>query len=496
VRAGSAAHPGRRIRLEEEAAVARLDEVEVEARSADCLEELIGEERSARFDAMADVTRELLGDRAVINVNSTAKGGGVAELLQTLLAYARGVGVDVRWFVIDGNPGFFDITKRIHNHLYGDRGDGGPLGPEERSVYEKTLHDNADDLHAVVRPGDIVLLHDPQTAALASAARRAGGVVVWRCHVGVDTPNANVERAWRFLRPYLDDVDAHVFSRRAFAPAWVDGDRLHVIAPSIDPFSAKNYEMSPDEAVRVLRYVGLVAGDERPPPAPFVRRDGSRGRIDRHADILQTGPPPPSDVPLVVQASRWDRLKDMEGGMAGFAEHVAGTSDAHLVLAGPSVSGVADDPESARILEDCAVAWRRLPHAQRARIHLACTPMRDPDEVAAIVNALQRHAAVVVQKSLAEGFGLTVAEAMWKSRPIVASGLGGIADQIVDGEHGLLLDDPTDLAAFGSAVRRLLGDPKLAARLGASARRRAAEEFLPDRHLEQWAALLGSAVGT
>jgi trehalose synthase len=120
--------------------------------------------------------------------------------------------------------------------------------------------------------------------------------------------------------------------------------------------------------------------------------------------------------------------------------------------------------------------------------------MRDPDEVAAIVNALQRHAAVVVQKSLAEGFGLTVAEAMWKGRPIVASGLGGIADQVVDGEHGLLLDDPSDLAAFGSATRRLLDDPGLAARLGANARRRALEEFLPDRHLEQWAALLGSVV--
>jgi trehalose synthase len=364
----------------------------------------------------------------------------------------------------------------------------------ERRVYEKTLHDNADDLLAVVRPGDVVLLHDPQTAALAAPARRAGGVVVWRSHVGVDAPNAEVEEAWAFLRPYVDDVAAYVFSRREFAPPWVDVDRLHVIAPSIDPFSAKNYEMPPAEAVRVLRYVGLLAGDEHPPPAPFVRRDGSRGRVDRHADILQTGPPPPSDIPLVVQASRWDRLKDMQGVMAGFADHVDGAGDAHLVLAGPSVSGVADDPESAHVLDQCAAAWRRLPHAQRARVHLACTPMRDPDEVAAIVNALQRHAAVVVQKSLAEGFGLTVAEAMWKGRPIVASGLGGIADQVVDGEHGLLLDDPSDLAAFGSATRRLLDDPGLAARLGANARRRALEEFLPDRHLEQWAALLGSVV--
>ena len=192
---------------------------------------------------MADATREALGGSAVINVNSTAKGGGVAEMLQTLLAYARGVGVDTRWLVIEGNPEFFEVTKRIHNHLYGDPGDGGPLGTTERAVYEKTLEANAGDLLAVVRPGDVVLLHDPQTAALAPVARRAGGFVVWRSHVGVDVPTPDVDEAWDFLRPYVDDVDAFVFSRRRFAPSWVGDDRLHVIAPSIDPFSAKNADM-------------------------------------------------------------------------------------------------------------------------------------------------------------------------------------------------------------------------------------------------------------
>jgi trehalose synthase len=329
---------------------------------------------------------------------------------------------------------------------------------------------------------------------LAAKVRRAGASVVWRCHVGVDVPDQHVSEAWDFLHPYLDDLDAYVFSRRAFAPPWVDADRLHVIAPSIDPFSAKSYEMTSDEAVRVLRHVGLLAGGGRPPSTPFRRRDGSPGRVDRHADILQTGPPPPSDTPLVIQASRWDRMKDMEGVMAGFAQHVDGMGDAHLVLAGPSVSGVADDPESGRVLDACQQAWRRLPHAARSRVHLACVPMRDPDEAAAIVNALQRHAAVVTQKSLAEGFGLTVAEAMWKSRPIVASAVGGIVDQIVDGQHGLLIADPCDLAAFGAAISRLLEDPALARRLGAAARQRASEEFLPDRHLEQWATLIGRAL--
>lgn len=472
----------------------KLAQIQVDARSPERLDKLVGPERAARFAAVAHETRELLAGRAVINVSSTARGGGVAELLQTLLAYARGVGVDTRWFVVEGTPEFFDITKRIHNNLYGTGGDGGPLGAAEHRIYDEVLHANAVELRTFVRPGDVVLLHDPQTAGLVAPAQQAGGIVVWRCHIGVDTPDEHVRRAWDWLRPYVEAADAFVFSRRAFAPEWVDGDALSVIEPSIDPFSAKNYDMSPDEALRVLRHVGLLAGADRPPPAPFVRRDGSLGRVDRHADILQTGPPPPSDVPLVVQASRWDRLKDMRGVMLGFAEHVDAGTDAHLVLAGPAVTGVADDPESGEVLAECALAWRDLPHAQRSRVHLACTPMRDPGEAAAIVNALQRRASVVVQKSLAEGFGLTVAEAMWKSRPIVASALGGIADQIVDGEHGLLVKDPTDLAAFGDAVCRLLGDADLAQRLGAQARDRAGEEFLPDRHLEQWASLIARAV--
>ena len=168
----------------------KLHEVEVDARSPDNLDQLIGPTRAARFDTQAQAARELLGGRAVININSTATGGGVAELLQTLLAYARGVGVDARWLVIEGHPAFFEITKRIHNHLYGTRGDGGPLATGERQVYEETLRANADDLLALVRPGDVVVLHDPQTAGLAATVRRAGGVVVWRCHVGVDTPTA------------------------------------------------------------------------------------------------------------------------------------------------------------------------------------------------------------------------------------------------------------------------------------------------------------------
>jgi trehalose synthase len=258
---------------------------------------------------------------------------------------------------------------------------------------------------------------------------------------------------------------------------------MFVVPPSIDPFSAKNEPMSVRNVRLALGYTGLLQGVGDPPVVPFTRRDGSRGRITRRADVLQLGPPPPPGAPLVVQASRWDSMKDMPGVMEGFARHVDPGLGAHLLLVGPAVTGVADDPEAAGVLDDCVALWRGLPHEVRSRVHLACTPMADPDEAAAIVNALQRHASVVVQKSVAEGFGLTVAEAMWKSKPVVASAVGGIVDQIQHGEHGLLVDDPHDLAAFGAAVEALLRDPAEAARLGRSARERAIRELLGDTHL-------------
>jgi trehalose synthase len=475
--------------------MARVSEVHVQALSPKRFASLIGEERAARFEIVAAGVQQFLAGRTILNVNSTATGGGVAEMLQTMLAYARGVGVDARWAVIEGNPAFFEVTKRIHNNLYGEAGDGAGLDDDARAVYDETLRANADDLIALVRPGDFVVLHDPQTAGLVAPVRRAGAAVVWRCHVGVDTPNERSEAAWSFLRPYLEEADALVFTRRAFAPSWANDGRLHVIAPSIDPFSTKNQAIAAEEVGCVLTYAGLVSDHDGRVPAPFTRRDGSPGRVERHADVLQTGPPPPSDAPLVVQVSRWDRIKDMQGVMEGFAHHVEAAADAHLVLAGPAVTGVADDPEGGAVLDECMAAWRGLPHAARARVHLACLPMHDPDENATIVNALQRHAAVVVQKSLAEGFGLTVVEAMWKARPVVASAVGGIVDQIVDGEHGLLLEDPTDLAEFGACVRRLLEDPPFADLLGANAQRRASEEFLGDRHLQDWGALFAGLEG-
>ena len=468
----------------------RLHEVDVQAIDAARLEPLVGVERMARFERVAEAASEALAGSTVLNVNSTGAGGGVAEMLQTLLAYARGAGIDARWLVIEGDPEFFAITKRVHNGLYGTPGDGGDLGPAEHRHFEDVLRRNADELRTHIRAGDVVVIHDPQPSALVAAAKSAGARVVWRCHVGLDRPNEWSERSWEFLRPYLADADAIVVSRAAFAPPWADPAQVHVIQPSIDPFSAKNEPMSMRNAWLTLSYVGLLDGAvETPPGVRFARRDGSPGRIERRVDVVQTGPPPPTDAPLVVQVSRWDRMKDMAGVMEGFVQHVDPALGAHLLLCGPVVTGVADDPEGAEVLDECTSLWRELPHAARSRVHLACIPMADPDENAAIVNAIQRHASVVAQKSLAEGFGLTVAEAMWKRRPVVAGAVGGIVDQIEDGVHGLLVDDPTDLRAFGAAVESLLRDREDAAQLAENAHRRVADEFLGDRHLAQYAAL-------
>ncbi len=471
-----------------------LEQVEVRGLAPERLEPLIGADRATTFVAMAEKARAFLDGRTVINVNSTATGGGVAELLQMLLAYGRGAGVDARWAVIEGDGRFFEITKRIHNHLYGTHGDGGPLGAAERRDYEETARRNADELASMVKPGDVVVLHDPQTAALGAAVHRAGAHVVWRCHVGIDRPNAHSDLAWSFLRPYLEHVEAFVFSCARFAPDWVPKDRLTVIAPSIDPFSAKNEPIQPDDVVTILQRVGLLA-DGREPSHQFTRRDGTRGRVGGPVDLVGTGRPPSPDVPIVLQASRWDALKDMPGVMRGFAERLVSMGEAHLMLAGPECIGVADDPEAQGVLEECRDLWRSLPVGARERIHLACVPMADPDEAAAIVNALQRHATVVVQKSLAEGFGLTVAEAMWKGRPVVGSAVGGIIDQIVSGETGWLLDDPHDLDEYARVVGRLLADRAGADRMGANGKQRVRSEFLADSHLAKWAELLGRVVG-
>ena len=466
----------------------QLQEVHVEVLPPERFEDVLEAPQWQMLDEANRAARDLFAGRTIWSVSSTAVGGGVAEMLQSLLAYTRGAGVDARWLVIEGEPEFFALTKRLHHKLHGSTGDGGPLGAAERRLYERVTDGNAAAVRELVRPGDLVLLHDPQTAGIAAALNGTGAHIIWRSHIGVDTPNDAVRAAWAFLLPYVTHANAFIFTRRAYVPPELADADISIIPPSIDVFSQKNQAMTEPQVLSILMNAGILGGD--PPGEPtFVHHDGSIDHVRRRAvmdeDVRLT-----ALDPLVVQVSRWDPLKDPIGVMRGFAEHVAArVPAARLLLAGPSPEGVTDDPEGAVVLEQVRAARLALPVEVRGRIHLASLPMADRSENAAIVNAVQRHAAVVVQKSLAEGFGLTVAEAMWKQRAVVAPRLGGIQDQIQNGVNGVLLDDATDLAAFGAAVAGLLEDPERAALIGDAAHERVRAQFLGSRHLIQYLAL-------
>ena len=236
------------------------------------------------------------------------------------------------------------------------------------------------------------------------------------------------------------------------------GHTFAVIPPCIDVLSTKNSALEDSVREAILHLSGLVRSDRvAPTDARFRRFDGTTGVVTRPVDIVEDTALSP-ECPIVLQVSRWDRLKDPEGVMQAFADRRPATDDgAHLVLAGPANDGVDDDPESDQTLKDVRRRWEGLPRHTRRRIHLACIPMNDIDENAAVINTLQRSATVVVQKSLAEGFGLTVAEAMWKQRPVIGGRVGGIQDQIVDGESGVLVD-PENHHELGRAITDLIAD--------------------------------------
>ena len=436
---------------------ANLVHVPVEPTDIEPYRRLLDEPVWAEFkSSMSELARSLRG-RTVWNINSTARGGGVAELLASLIPYERGAGIDERWVVIEGSPEFFEVTKRIHNLLHGVGSDGAALSPVDRATYERTMKRNASALADVVKAGDVVISHDPQTAGLVPALSGLGAIVIWRSHVGVDQPNDSARAAWDVLRPYLDAASALVFSRLNYVWDGLDQSKVKIIAPCIDAFATKNRDLTDAEIQRLVRETEVPAA----------------GR-------------------MVLQVSRWDRLKDPTGVLRAFADHIAPRMvDTVLVLAGPAATSVRDDPEQPEVLRELLARQQALDASIATRVRIAQLPMEDQDHNAAMVNALQRRADVVVQKSLAEGFGLTVAEAMWKARPVVASCVGGIIDQIEDGKSGLLVE-PIDLEALGDAVTSLLNDRDRAARVGAAARTRVRDQFLAPRHLMQQGGLITS----
>lgn len=252
-------------------------EVPVSIRPADRLRTMAGAEAGERYDALVRDASVHLRGRRVWHVNATAEGGGVAELLSTTLGYLPGDGIEAHRLVIDADARFFEITKRIHNRLHGDLGDGGPLGEAERKHYDETLRRELTEIHRIVRPDDLVVVHDPQPLGLVPGLAAAGTTVVWTCHVGADTANAITRSAWAFLREDVQAAHAATFTRLAYAWQGLDADSIHVIPPCIDPLSLKNIELDDADVASILRCAAILDG--RPEPGfRFLHGDGSEYR--------------------------------------------------------------------------------------------------------------------------------------------------------------------------------------------------------------------------
>lgn len=379
--------------------------------------------------------RKLYGKR-LLHINSTYSGGGVAEMLQQLVPLMNDVGIEADWRILPGPLDFFTITKQFHNGLHGE--------PFEFTDAMKELYLQTNEQFSVYAKieADIVVVHDPQPAALISYYKKKQPWV-WRCHVDLTHPDPEL---WEFLTRYILRYDAMIVSAEEYRQEtlWME---QKVITPAIDPLSLKNGEMSPEEVEAAL-------------------------------DELRI----PRDKPYILQVSRFDKWKDFPGVINAF-RLIKQDFDCRLVMTG---SSAADDPEGRQILDEI-----REQAADLIETGEACLLIDTPNLG---INALHRGAAVVMQKSIREGFGLTVTEAMWKGRPVVSTRVGGIPLQIDDGVNGLLAP-PRDDEAFARAVLRLLQEPDCAAELGGNAREKIRRDFLLTRLLSAYLDLLGELLG-
>lgn len=362
---------------------------------------------------------ESLKGASVVHINSTSRGGGVAEILASLTLLMNSLGIKTGWQVITGPPEFFSITKEMHNALQGGEME---LTLEKKRIYEQVAYENS-----ILKPldQDFVVVHDPQPLPLIRHYRKKGPWV-WRCHVDLSRPNQTL---WHYLSSFVEEYDAVILSIKEYAQALKVPQVFFM--PAIDPFSLKNREMSEEEIDAVLSAYGI-----------------------------------PTDLPLVVQVSRFDRWKDPEGVIRAF-QIARREVDSTLVLLG---NMAADDPEGQEV-------FTSLLQHQEERILIKCV------SDAVLVNALQRRAAVVLQKSLREGFGLTVTEAMWKGTPVIGGNVGGIPAQIQDGVNGFLVNSAEEAA---ERIVLLLKDEALRREMGERARESVRQRFLMTRLLEQY----------
>jgi trehalose synthase len=369
----------------------------------------------------------------VLHINATSYGGGVSELLRSSVPLLRDLGLEVDWKVIAGGDEFFNATKALHNGL---QGGSEPLTESEREAWLRCAHENAGEIDGGY---DFIVVHDPQPAALAALHTEGAARWVWRCHIDTSEPNPDT---WAFLRPYLAEFDAAVFTMPEFVPPDLPVARVRTIAPAIDPLSPKNFELAHDTARQILDWIG-------------VSRPG----------------------PLVTQVSRFDAWKDPLGVIAAYRLAREEIPELQLALVGAMAL---DDPEGWEVYGQVAE------HAgDDEQIHLY-TNLTGVSNVE--VNAFQRLSDVVVQKSIREGFGLVVSESMWKGTPVVAGRAGGIPLQMADGAGGLLVDSIEECA---EALLKLLRDPALAQELGWAGRERVREHFLLPRLLADELRLLG-----
>lgn len=383
-------------------------------------EPVVGPQVLEELFLIAEKTKGLV----VQNINSTAVGGGVAEILNRMIPLLVELGVNARWDVIKGGEKFFKVTKKFHNALHGKAED---ILPEDFTVFLETGEANSKTMQLA---GDILFIHDPQPITLIQLKDHQKAKWIWRCHIDVSNPNPQV---WSFLRPFIDRYDASVFSAPAFSQELPI--RQFLISPSIDPLSDKNKELSAEMIEKILE--------------PF------------HLDL---------EKPIVTQVSRFDYLKDPLGVIEAF-EMVQRYIDCQLILAGGEAT---DDPESAEVL-----AKVRERAASNPDIHVLAIPSGSDLEI----NALQRISSVVVQKSIKEGFGLTVSEALWKAKPVVASGVGGIRLQITHKYSGLLCHS---IEGAAHATKQLLQNPQYAEKLGKNGREHIRQNFLLTRHLRDY----------
>jgi len=371
-----------------------------------------------------------MGKRGVVMVNSTRDGGGVAEILRNMVPLMNELGIPVTWEVIEGRPDFFAATKTLHNALHGRPE---PLTPEMVKAYWEVSEMNAGKLRGRMdKP--LVFIHDPQPAGLLRRLKHGDQRWIYRCHVDVSSP---YPPAWEFLGPIVSEYDASVFSHPSFAQKMPMPQFL--IAPSIDPLADKN----------------------KPLPGSFVLKTLERFGLD-------------PERPLITQVSRFDKLKDPLGVIEAYRKVKRRRPDVQLLLAGGAAS---DDPESAHILP----AIREAAGKDDSIHVLDLPPFSDLE-----INALQRASTVVLQKSLKEGFALTVAEALWKERPVVAMAVGGIPLQVLPGKTGYLVHTVEGTSA---AVERVLSHPEEAAELARNGREHVRQNFLITRHIRNYLAL-------